>query len=113
MTELQSDIHVVRDNDGSIQATINGEAADPNDPRVQEALALIDEASSTPGVHTTHVAIASGVHGTQVAATRDGQTIDSHDPSVQETITEMQQLAREAAATKKKRRFSFKFGSYF
>jgi len=48
-----------------------------------------------------------------VEPTVASQTVDAHDPSVQETITEMQQLAREAAATKKKRRFSFKFGNYF
>ena len=52
MTELHRDIHVVRNNDGSIQATVNGEPADPNDPRVQEALALMDQANTAPGVHT-------------------------------------------------------------
>jgi hypothetical protein len=113
MTELHRDIHVVRNNDGTIQTTINGEPADPNEPRVQEALALMDQANSVGGEHTTHIAMASGVHGTQIAATRDGQTLDPQDPSVQETINEMQQLARDAAATKKKRRFSFKFGNYF
>ena len=109
MTDLERDVHVVRNNDGSIQATLNGEPVDPSDPRVQHAVAQLDQTISVGGFHSTQIATVTDAWGTHVNATRDGQAVDPSDSGVQATISEMQKLARENAEHPKKKRFFFKF----
>jgi hypothetical protein len=117
MTEYESkaEIRVERDAAGvPVRATINGDAVDLDDPRVRQAMAAIDAAQAEGvqfAVHTDRVVSVSSSNGTHVTATHDGQPVDPNDPSVQAMITRMQALAQENAQTKKKRRFSFKFGS--